>query len=59
MQDHLTDFERVEHYRRLYSSRGTLVIIFSIIFFILGFLTAKFIYKDRMNIDIPKSIKKL
>lgn len=46
MQNHLTDFERAEYYRKRYLSRGTLIIIYSILFFCLGFLTAKSIYKD-------------
>ena len=44
--DMLTGIERVEYYRTRYLSRGTLIIIFSIIFFILSFVVVRGIYMN-------------
>ena len=45
-QDHLTEIEELAYYRKYYKSRKTMTVIFSILFFTLGFLVAKFIYND-------------
>lgn len=58
MLDHFADFERAEHYRKLYLSRGMLIVVFSIIFFCLGFLVAKFIYKDSKELKIEWKLQK-
>ena len=44
--DKLGGIERAEYYRTRYLSRGTLIIIFSILFFIIGFLVARVIYMN-------------
>jgi predicted negative regulator of RcsB-dependent stress response len=49
MQNQLTEFAQLEHYRRLYKSRGTLIIVFSLLSFTVGFAVAKFLYKEDVN----------
>ncbi len=44
MKNLLTDFERAEYYRVRYKSRGMLIIVFSVLSFILGFLVARLLY---------------
>ncbi len=54
MQDHLTDFERAEFYKSRYQSRGTLIVIFSVLLFFLGFAVARFIYRELPSVDNKK-----
>ena len=43
-ENKLTHFDRAEYYRVRFKSRGTMIIIMSVLSFILGFFIAKFIY---------------
>ena len=51
MEDNLTEFERAEQYKKLYEqskkSRTVVIIVFSVLCFMLGFLIAKLIYSYR------------
>ena len=51
MQNQLTEFAQLERYRRLYKSRGTLIILFSLVSFAIGFAVAKFVYKDSAKLN--------
>ncbi len=44
--DKLTDIEELAYYRKYHKSRTTAIILFSILFFILGFIAARIIYVD-------------
>jgi hypothetical protein len=44
MEDKLTDFDKDEYIRQLHRSRTMVILIFSILSFVIGFLVARVIY---------------
>lgn len=50
--DKLTEIEELAYYKRYHKSRTTAIIVFSILFFILGFVAARVIY-----VDLPRALR--